>query len=113
MRTSTRPTTTKKRPRGRLQYTPRPCAICSAEAAYAFNVLTRTVGKGQGQRTRKIKVGMTVLLCERCSRLGGLSRPSLQSSQRIVCACAATSPGIKLQPFRPGGGLTRWCLSTN
>jgi len=68
MRTTTRPTTTKKRPRGRLQYTPRPCAICSAEAAYAFNVLTRTVGKGQGQRTRKIKVGMTVLLCERCSR---------------------------------------------
>jgi hypothetical protein len=48
------------------QYTPRYCS-CGAIAGYAVQVLARTIGKGQGQRTRKMKLSTTRLLCAECS----------------------------------------------
>lgn len=49
-------------------YVPRECANGDGEAQYAFQVLCRTVGKGQGQKTRKMKLSTTRLLCDRCAR---------------------------------------------
>lgn len=55
--------------RGR-PYVVRYCA-CGGEALYVVQVLGRTVGKGQGRRTRKIKLGESIVICEQCARRFG------------------------------------------
>jgi hypothetical protein len=44
------------------------CKFCGNQATLAFQVLSRTVGIGQGRHTRKIKLSTTVHICESCSR---------------------------------------------
>lgn len=69
-------TTTRERSEAKLErkgiggrpYSPQPCVVCKCEAQVACNVLSRSVGRGQGMNTRKIKLGSTVRLCGRCSR---------------------------------------------
>lgn len=56
-----------KRPRF---YRPRVCA-CGADATYAVQVLARTIGPGQSMANRRIKLGKSTLLCDRCSRDAG------------------------------------------
>jgi hypothetical protein len=77
---------------GGRPYIARHCATCGSEAQYAFQVLTRTVGKGQGQKTRKMKLSTTVLLCGTCSRdveryvthLEGAAKESLRHVTRLT-----------------------------
>ena len=55
-----------KRKAGR-PYKARFC-FCGNEAGYAVQILWRTIGRGQRVGVRKIKLGGSVILCERCSR---------------------------------------------
>ena len=54
--------------RSKRSYTPRRCVACRSEASIAFQVLSRTVGLGQSQLRRRMKLSTTVLLCDKCSR---------------------------------------------
>jgi hypothetical protein len=68
------------------EYIPRPCRVCSEPASFAFSVLGRSVGFGQNQRVRAMKLSASVLLCERCSK---------NSSTYVVPLTAAASESIK------------------
>lgn len=48
-------------------YQPRPCVVCGQEAAFAVNVMSRTVGVGQTRKKRKLKLGKTQLFCGECA----------------------------------------------
>lgn len=52
--------------RGR-PYVPHFCT-CGGEALYVVQVVGRTVGKGQGRRTRRMKMGVCIKMCEQCAR---------------------------------------------
>lgn len=62
----TKQQTESKRERGR-PYTPRPCVGCKREASIAVQVMGRSVGLGQGRRTRQVKLSTTVLFCDLCA----------------------------------------------
>jgi hypothetical protein len=79
-------------------YHPRPCKVCGNEAAYAVNVMARTVGRGQGRRTRKLKLGVTVLLCESCARsdnrLDHLDESAVDSFSHVLRPSIPNGPGL-------------------
>ena len=67
---------TPKRKAGR-PYEARFCT-CGTEAGYAVQVLWRTIGRGQKVGVRKMKLGRTIILCEKCSREFDLYAPQLE-----------------------------------
>jgi hypothetical protein len=78
-------------------YMPRQCALCNNEAAYALQVLGRTVGVGQSRKQRKMKLSGCFLLCEQCAsdldryeqRVGWAAKESLKHVRRRLASTSS------------------------
>lgn len=66
-----------------------------------MQVLGRTIGKGQGQRTRKLKLGTTIIMCEQCAKRFAKTQQSAaladEAEKVLNTICrkrVETSPGL-------------------
>jgi hypothetical protein len=75
------------------RYTPRPCVVCGAEATLAVSSLVRNTGR----RERAVKMGPTILLCDKCTRSNS------RDYESELAAAAQWAINFLRKPAAPGG----------